>query len=101
MRILSTFRRAVMCAVLAIPVAVPAARLGAQVPTDASERLRAVLPADVAERVLARIAQARERSLPAQALENRALKYASRMVVASIWPWRGRSMRVQPGKARR
>ena len=80
MRILSTFRRAVMCAVLAIPVAVPAARLGAQVPTDASERLRAVLPADVAERVLARIAQARERSLPAQALENRALKYASRGV---------------------
>ena len=47
---------------------------------DPSARLRAVLPADVAERVLARIAEARARELPARALEKRALKFASRGV---------------------
>lgn len=53
----------------------------AQVPvSDASARLREVLPADVAERVIARIAEARGRELPAQALENRALKFAARGV---------------------
>jgi hypothetical protein len=54
---------------------------GAQVPAgDPSARLRAVLPADVAQRVLARIAQARARQLPADALENRALKFAAKGV---------------------
>lgn len=53
----------------------------AQIPArDPSTRLREVLPADVAERVLARIADARARQLPAQALENRALKFAAKGV---------------------
>ena len=52
----------------------------AQVPSrDPSTRLREVLPADVAQRVLARIADARARQLPAAALENRALKFAARV----------------------
>lgn len=75
MRFHPSFRLAAFVAALALP----ASGLGAQVPAkDPSDRLRAVLPADVAERVLARIAEARARELPAQALENRALKYASR-----------------------
>jgi hypothetical protein len=62
-------------------LALSSTSIGAQTPAkDPSDRLRAVLPADVAERVLARIAEARARELPAQALENRALKYASRGV---------------------
>jgi hypothetical protein len=53
----------------------------AQIPAkDPSTRLREVLPADVAQRVLARIADARARQLPAQALENRALKFAAKGV---------------------
>jgi hypothetical protein len=53
----------------------------AQVPArDPSARLREVLPADVAQRVLARIADARARQLPAAALENRALKFAAKGV---------------------
>src|SRR2546423_15507034 len=53
----------------------------AQAPArDPSTRLREVLPADVAERVLARIADARARQLPAEALENRALKFAAKGV---------------------
>ncbi len=53
----------------------------AQVPArDPSTRLREVLPADVAQRVLARIADARARQLPAEALENRALKFAAKGV---------------------
>jgi len=53
----------------------------AQVPSkDPSTRLREVLPADVAQRVLARIADARARQLPAAALENRALKFAAKGV---------------------
>jgi hypothetical protein len=47
---------------------------------DPSERLRGVLPKDVADRVIDRIAAARARELPAQALENRALKFAARGV---------------------
>lgn len=47
---------------------------------DPSTRLRQVLPADVAERVLARISDARARRLPADALENRALKFAAKGV---------------------
>jgi hypothetical protein len=65
-----------------------AASLGATVATgqapaiDPSARLRQVLPPDVAERVLARIAEARARQLPAEALENRALKFAAKGVPA-------------------
>jgi hypothetical protein len=47
---------------------------------DPSARLREVLPADIAERVLAKIAAARSRGLPAQALERTALKGAARSV---------------------
>ena len=55
--------------------------LGAQAPAyDPSARLREVLPAEVAERVIARIADARARELPAAALENRALKFAAKGV---------------------
>lgn len=62
-------------------LAMPLVGLQAQTPAyDPSARLREVLPADVAERVLSRIADARARELPAQALENRALKFASRGV---------------------
>ena len=53
----------------------------AQIPAkDPSARLREVLPADVAQRVLARIADARAHQLPADALENRALKFAAKGV---------------------
>jgi hypothetical protein len=53
----------------------------AQTPaTDPSARLKQVLPADVATRVLAVIAKARSRDLPADALENRALKFAAKGV---------------------
>ncbi|HEY8850600.1 MAG TPA: hypothetical protein VIM36_00350 [Gemmatimonadaceae bacterium] len=53
----------------------------AQTPAnDPSTRLREVLPADVAQRVLARIADARARQLPAEALANRALKFAAKGV---------------------
>ena len=53
----------------------------AQTPAkDPSTRLREVLPADVAQRVLARIANARAQQLPAEALENRALKFAAKGV---------------------
>ncbi len=55
--------------------------VSAQAPgRDPVARLREVLPADVADRVLATVTAARERGLPAQALENRALKYAARGV---------------------
>lgn len=58
-----------------------AAGASAQTPAkDPSARLREVLPADVAARVLARIADARARQLPAEALENRALKFAAKGV---------------------
>jgi hypothetical protein len=55
--------------------------VSAQAPAkDPSVRLREVLPADVANRVLARIADARAHQLPAEALENRALKFAAKGV---------------------
>jgi hypothetical protein len=58
-----------------------AAAAHAQVPAkDPSARLREVLPPDVATRVLARIAEARAHQLPADALENRALKFAAKGV---------------------
>jgi hypothetical protein len=53
----------------------------AQTPAkDPSDRLREVLPADVAARVLATIADARAHNLPAQALAQRALKFAAKGV---------------------
>lgn len=53
----------------------------AQLPgKDPSDRLREVLPADVAAHVLATIANARAHNLPAQALEQRALKFAAKGV---------------------
>ena len=56
----------------------------AQTPAaNPSEKLREVLPSDVADRVIARIADARARELPAAALESRALKFAARGVPAS------------------
>lgn len=55
--------------------------LGAQTPAnDPSARLKEVLPADVADRVLAKIADARSHGLPANALEQRALKFAAKGV---------------------
>ena len=68
----------VMASALAV---IAASGLAAQTPAaDASARLREVLPPDVAARVLATIAAARSRDLPAQSLENRALKFAVRGV---------------------
>lgn len=69
------------CTLLLLTTMLVAGGSGAQVPLrDHSARLREVLPADVAERVLARIADARARQLPAAALENRALKFAAKGV---------------------
>jgi hypothetical protein len=68
-------------AVLTLAMALSAQSSLAQAPArDPSARLREVLPADVAQRVLARIAEARSRQLPAEALENRALKFAAKGV---------------------
>ena len=70
-----------LTAALGAALVMPLAGIAAQTPAkDPSVRLREVLPADVANRVIARIAAARARELPAQALENRALKFASRGV---------------------
>ena len=71
--------RALFLLLLATALVVQPSR--AQIPAkDPSTRLGEVLPADVAQRVLARIADARARQLPAQALENRALKFAAKGV---------------------
>ena len=68
-------------AMLILAIAFSAQNSIAQTPArDPSARLREVLPADVAQRVLARIADARARQLPAEALENRALKFAAKGV---------------------
>lgn len=74
-------RRADFLAVLFVAMSLVAQGASAQaVATDLSTRLREVLPADVAQRVIARISDARARQLPAQALENRALKFAAKGV---------------------
>jgi hypothetical protein len=66
---------------LAVAMTFSGSVLVAQKPAnDPSARLREVLPADVAERVIARIAEARARELPAAALEQRALKFAAKGV---------------------
>jgi hypothetical protein len=74
-----TFLRS--CAALALAFTLSAQSSSAQAPArDASARLREVLPADVAQRVLAKIAEARAQQLPADALQNRALKFAAKGV---------------------
>ena len=76
-----TFSSTRLLAALGTATLLAGASLSAQTPaSDPSARLRAVLPPDVADRVLARIAEARARELPAAALENRALKFAARGV---------------------
>lgn len=71
-------------AAVAVVCLVARGAAGAQTPAnDPSARLKEVLPADVADRVLAKIAEARARQLPAQALENRALKFAAKGVAPS------------------
>jgi hypothetical protein len=68
-------------ALLTLTALIAGSAMHAQTPAkDPSTRLREVLPADVAQRVLARIADARARQLPAEALENRALKFAAKGV---------------------
>ena len=58
-----------------------ASAASAQTPArDPSDRLREVLPADVAAHVLATIANARAHNLPAEALQQRALKFAAKGV---------------------
>ena len=60
-----------------------ASTISAQTPAnDPSAHLKQVLPADVATRVLAVVAKARAKGLPAEALENRALKFAAKGVRA-------------------
>ena len=78
----SAYMRTLRSIALFVLAMVSLARIdGAQVPAkDPSARLREVLPADVADRVLARIADARSHQLPADALENRALKFAAKGV---------------------
>lgn len=68
---------ALLCLAMSLSVQAASAQTGA---IDPSTRLKEVLPADVAQRVLARIAGARARQLPAEALENRALKFAAKGV---------------------
>ena len=70
-----------MFGILAATAALTTATATAQTPAnDPSARLKEVLPSDVATRVLAVIAKARSRELPAEALENRALKFAAKGV---------------------
>lgn len=74
-------RRACALALLFLAVSTPGRESRAQAAAiDLSTRLREVLPADVAQRVLARISDARARQLPADALANRALKFAAKGV---------------------
>jgi hypothetical protein len=68
---------------IVLSLALSSSVVGAQsAGTDASARIREVLPTDVASRVLARIADARAKELPAKAIENRALKFAAKGVAA-------------------
>lgn len=70
-----------LLAVAMLAATLSGSTLPAQAPvSDAATRLREALGEDVAARVLATIASARARELPAVALENRALKFAARGV---------------------
>jgi hypothetical protein len=76
-------RRMSIVGVAVALIGASAGTAAAQTPAhDPSDRLRSVLPADVADRVLAKIAEARARQLPAAALEQRALKFAAKGVEA-------------------
>jgi hypothetical protein len=73
------FRLIRLLPAVTVVVALTGGRADAQTPAaDPSTKLRQVLPSDVADRVLAKIAAARSRELPAAAIENRALKFAAR-----------------------
>lgn len=61
-------------------VAVATVASGQTASVDPVTRIKQVLPADVATRVIALIDRARSRDLPADALQNRALKFAARGV---------------------
>ena len=69
--------------VMAAMLSVEAAAQVAEQAYDPSARIQDVMPQDVAERVLAKIAAARSRGLPTQALERTALKGAARQVAPS------------------
>lgn len=72
-----------VAATLACAAGAPAA--SAQTPAaDPSTQLRAVLPPDVADHVLAQIADARARQLPAAALEHRAAELAAKGAPAGV-----------------
>jgi hypothetical protein len=73
----------ILAALVAAAMFVSHAAAGQAPARDPSARLREVLPPDVAQRVLARIADARAHNLPAEALENRALKFAAKGVNAT------------------
>jgi len=77
-----TFRIRLACVTI-ITIVANAAGAHGQSAGDVTARLRQVLPADVATRVLAVIEKARSRGLPADALENRALKFAAKGVDAN------------------
>lgn len=80
-RAIRALTRGVIGAGLGIIVAGTLAAQTTAPAADPSAKISAVLPADVAARVLAKIAEARARELPAAALENRVLKFAARGVV--------------------
>jgi hypothetical protein len=71
------YSRLLIASMIVLGVRSPA---GAQASDDAAARLQRVLPANVAARVVSVIERARARELPAEALENRALKFAARGV---------------------
>ena len=74
-------KQSCLFAVLVLAVLVAAPESSAQAgQIDPSVRLKEVLPPDVAQRVIARIEDARANRLPAEALENRALKFAAKGV---------------------
>lgn len=75
----STRTLAVLAAALALSGSAASAA-AQQSPVDPVARLRAVLPARAADQILARLAQARAAGLPAEALANRALKFAAKGV---------------------
>lgn len=64
----------------ALALVTGAAPMHAQGGSDAADRLRQVLPADVAAHVLERVSAARADGLPADALVQRALKFAAKGV---------------------
>ncbi len=76
----SHMKKTLLLALIAFGITLPGLSSAQTAAVDPSDRLKEVLPPDVAERVLATIAEARARELPADALANRALKFAARGV---------------------